>query len=102
MDFSKVFRKFRKGPGKEEGFELRIRLTPRAAHDKIGGIALDSDGKAYLKVYVTAVPEENKANKALIALLANSFHVPKSSLRIISGQTDRQKIIWFESDISLK
>lgn len=99
MDFSKVFRKSTKGPEKKEGWELVVRLTPKASHTKIGEMALDADGQAYLKVYVTAVPEDNKANKALIALLAKTFHIPKSSLYIISGLTDRRKIIWFEGDI---
>jgi uncharacterized protein YggU (UPF0235/DUF167 family) len=51
-----------------------------------------------LKVYVTAVPEDNKANKALLELLSKTFRIPKSRLHIIAGTTDRRKVFWFEGD----
>ncbi len=100
MDFSQAFRKSTRGLKKGEGWELSIRLTPKAAQTKIGGIALNADGAPYLKVYVTAVPEDNKANKALLDLLAKTFDVPKSCLHIISGLTDRHKVVWFDISLS--
>lgn len=100
MDFSKVLTKSTRGPERKEGWELVVRLTPKASHTKIGDIAADADGQIYLKVYVTAVPEDNKANKALIVLLAKTLHIPKSSIHIISGLTDRRKVVWLEGDIS--
>ena len=96
MNISRVFRRSTNGPLKKQGWEMVVRLTPKASHTKIGDIAVDADGQPYLKVYVTAVPEDNKANKALLALLSKTFHLPKSSLHIISGLTDRRKVIWFE------
>ena len=70
MNFSKAFRKSNRGLQKGKGWELSIRLTPKASQTKIGNIALDAASSPYLKVYVTAVPEDNKANSALLALLA--------------------------------
>lgn len=99
MDFSRVLTKSIRGTEKRIGWELFVRLTPKASHTKIGDIAQDAQGHHYLKVYVTAVPEDNKANKALIALLAKTFHLPKSNFYIISGMTDRHKVIWFEGTI---
>jgi uncharacterized protein YggU (UPF0235/DUF167 family) len=99
VDFSKLLTKSTRGPEKRSGWELSVRLTPKASHTKIGEMAQDAQGRVYLKVYVTAVPEDKKANKALIALLSKAFHVPKSNFHIISGLTDRHKIIWFERDI---
>ena len=96
MDFSKVFRKSIKGSSQKEGWELTIRLTPKASMTKIGEIAVDSAGQTYLKVYVTAIPEDNKANKALLNLLSKTFRIPKSCFHIISGQADRCKVIWVE------
>ncbi len=98
VDFSSIFRKSTKGPIKKAGCEFTVRLTPKASHTKIGGIAFDKEGKPYLKAYVTAVPEDNKANKALLGLLAKTFHLPKSSFHIISGLTDRCKVIWVEGE----
>jgi uncharacterized protein YggU (UPF0235/DUF167 family) len=42
---------------------------------------------------VNAVPEDGKANKALIAFLAKSWKLPKSSFSLLSGQTSRLKVI---------
>lgn len=100
MNFCKAFRKSNRGLKKGVGWELSIRLTPKASQTKIGSIALDAAGSPYLKAYVTAVPEDNKANNALLALLAKTFGIPKSRLHVISGFTDRHKVIWFDSDAS--
>lgn len=44
-------------------------------------------------VSVNAPAREGKANEAVIELLARHFSVPKSSIRIIRGQTARRKLI---------
>lgn len=80
------------------GVRLRVRLTPRAASDRIEGIVADGEGRPALKVAVRAVPEDGKANKALIALLAKSWKLPKSRFTIASGATDRNKILFFEGE----
>jgi uncharacterized protein YggU (UPF0235/DUF167 family) len=98
LDYANVFRKSTRGPSKNKGWELTIRLSPKASHTKLGEIAIDEEGQGYLKVYVTAVPEDNKANKALLSLLSKMFKIPKSSLDLISGHTDRRKVVWFEGD----
>lgn len=51
-----------------------------------------SYGESY-KVYVTAPPEDGKANKKLIELLAEHFGVAKSQVRIIKGEISRNKIV---------
>ena len=99
MDFSNAFCRSTRGLKKGQGWELSVRLTPKTSQTKIGDIVLNADGTPYLKVYVTAVPEDNKANKALLSLLAKTFGIPKSRLHIISGLTDRHKVIWFDGDI---
>lgn len=71
---------------------LSIRLSPGAKKAGINGVYEADDG-VYLKVSVTAVPEDNKANKALIALLSKYFRVPKSAIEIIQGQTHRNKVL---------
>ncbi|MDZ7612249.1 MAG: DUF167 domain-containing protein [Candidatus Moranbacteria bacterium] len=42
---------------------------------------------------VKAAPEKGKANKELVKLLAESFGVVKSAIKIISGHTSSNKII---------
>jgi uncharacterized protein YggU (UPF0235/DUF167 family) len=46
-----------------------------------------------LRVCVTAAPEDGKANRAVIALLAAHCAVPPSSISLVRGATSRDK--WF-------
>jgi uncharacterized protein (TIGR00251 family) len=77
---------------------LTVRLTPNGGRDAIDGIERDAEGSEYLKARVAAVPEDGKANKALVALLSKTLRVPKSSVTFISGETARKKILRIEGD----
>jgi len=46
-----------------------------------------------LRVYVTVVPEDGKANAAVLKLLAKALGVPKSRLEIVRGHTARDKVV---------
>ena len=72
---------------------LDLKLTPKAKRNAVTGLALNADGKAYVKVSVTAVPEHGKANAALIKLLAKEWRLAKSQLTIIRGQTNPRKTV---------
>lgn len=72
---------------------LRIRLSPGARKEGLGGIWADEHGKAHLKASVRAVPEKGLANKALIALLAKQTGVAKSLITLESGSTSRSKVL---------
>ena len=72
---------------------LSVRLTPKAAHDRIDGIEIRDGGRAVLKARVRAVPESGKANEALLQLLAKSLDLPVRSLSLSSGSTGRIKTI---------
>ena len=72
---------------------LAVRLTPRGGREAIEGWAVDSDGRPYLKVRVSAPPVEGAANAALIAFLAKTLGVSRSSLSIASGAGARLKLI---------
>lgn len=77
----------------EDSLILSIRLTPKASRSAVQGWSKDANGAPVLKASVTAVPEKGKANDALIALLAKTWRVPKSSLSIVRGETDRNKTV---------
>ncbi|WP_411267551.1 DUF167 domain-containing protein [Asticcacaulis sp. 201] len=70
-----------------------MRLTPKAAAERIDGWDTDDKGRRYLKVRVRAAPIEGKANEALLAFLSKSLKVPKSRLTLASGDTSRLKQI---------
>ncbi|WP_299869408.1 DUF167 family protein [uncultured Hoeflea sp.] len=70
-----------------------MRLTPRAASDHVDGLDIDSAGAVRLKARVRAVPEKNKANRALEALIADRLGVAKSFVRVTSGDASRIKTL---------
>ncbi len=72
---------------------LAIRLTPKASSDRIGDVRTLPDGTEQLTVYVTAVPENGKANDAMIRLLSKYLNIPVSRLAITKGATSRNKIV---------
>ena len=65
---------------------LRVYVQPRASRNRVAGM----HGSA-LKICVTAPPVENKANAAVIHLIAGLFNVPKSTVSIKSGRQGRNK-----------
>lgn len=75
-----------------------MRLTPKAARNRIEGPAPEASGGVVLKVSVTAVPEDGKANAALVKLLAKEWRIPKSALTIAAGATDRRKVLHVAGD----
>ncbi|PCJ87050.1 MAG: hypothetical protein COA52_14510 [Hyphomicrobiales bacterium] len=94
--------------GDSRAFNLRV--TPNASANKIkldngsGRVSTpnspgDSSGKPddekILRIYVTCAPEDGKANKAVIKLLAKALGVPKSGLQVIRGHKSRTKTIAF-------
>ncbi len=80
---------------------LDIKVTPKASADRVQGWAPDAEGGRVLKIAVTAPPEDGKANKAVIALLAKRLKLPKSAITIASGETSRRKTLLIDGDEGL-
>ena len=64
----------------------------------IDGLVEDAAGVIRLKVRVRAVAEKNKANRALEKLIAKKLKIGKTAVRVVSGETNRTKIIRVEGD----
>ena len=77
---------------------LSVRLTPSGGRDCFDGLEQDADGIVWLKARVSSPPEDGKANKALIAMLAKAMKCPKSGISFISGETARKKILRIGGD----
>ncbi len=71
-----------------EGVVLKIRVKPRARRNALVGVRNNT-----LLVEVTAPPEQNRANDAVIALLADVLDLPKSKVEILSGHSFREKLV---------
>lgn len=81
-----------------DGITLFVRLRPRAARDVITGIEKSADDKTYLAIGVRAVPEDGKANKALIKFLAREMKIPASAFSLASGAAARFKQLHITGD----
>lgn len=82
-----------------DGFVLlNVRLTPNARQERLEGVTLLADGKAVLAARVRAVPEDGAANEALIRLVAAGAGVPKSRVSVVSGHSQRVKVLRIEGD----
>jgi len=81
---------FRRSPA---GVRVRLKVTPKAKRNQFGGLLDEPDGGKALKVGVTAAPEGGKANEAVITLLAREWGVAKSAISVVSGATDRRKLV---------
>lgn len=77
----------------QRGLIVNLHVTPKASKNRIGPVAQGPDGNVVLKVYATAVPDDGKANAAVINLLAKTWKLPKTSLAILRGVTHRQKVL---------
>jgi len=76
-----------------DGVRVAVRLTPRGRADRIEGIAVSADGRPVLKLSVTAPPAENRANAALIELLAREWRLPKRDVTVVGGAKGRDKTV---------
>jgi len=85
--------------GRESGgIDLFVRLTPRSSRDALGPPEETADGRRHLCARVRAVPEKGAANAALERLLAEVLGLPRSRVRIIAGQSARQKTVHVDAD----
>lgn len=74
---------------------VSLKVTPKSAKNAWRL----SDAGHELQLSIQAVPEDGKANKAVIAFVAQSFGLPKSRVTLLSGDTSRYKRLqlnWIE------
>jgi uncharacterized protein YggU (UPF0235/DUF167 family) len=74
-----------------DGVDVAIRLMPRAAGDRVMGIAAAAGGGRVVKAAVGAPPEKGRANAALLRLIAHEWKLPHRDLAIVAGARRRDK-----------
>lgn len=74
-----------------EGIVVNLRISPNAKKNEI-----IKDGEI-IKVKITALPIDGKANKALVEYLSKNFKIPKTSIEILKGETSKEKTILFKT-----
>ncbi|RTL96193.1 MAG: DUF167 domain-containing protein [Hyphomicrobiales bacterium] len=83
---------------RKDGIDLYVRLTPKAALDRIDGVETAADGRSHLKARVRAVPENGAANQALERMMAKALGVPASTVSVVAGGTSRLKTLRIVGD----
>ena len=76
---------------RDRGVRFSVHVQPRAACTEVRGVH-----NGALRVRVQAPPVDGAANAALVDLLADSLGVPRRSVRVVSGETARLKVVDIE------
>jgi uncharacterized protein (TIGR00251 family) len=68
--------------------KIFVKVRAKSKQEKIEKI-----DDSHFKVFVKAPAQDGKANQAIIKVLADYFNMPQGQIRIISGQSSKQKIL---------
>jgi hypothetical protein len=79
---------------KNDKLYLNVIVVPKSSNNQVVGAYNNS-----LKIKVVAAPEKGKANAAVIEVIMDYFHIKKSQIQLISGETSRNKV--FTLDLTL-
>ncbi|MCR5225108.1 MAG: DUF167 domain-containing protein [Alphaproteobacteria bacterium] len=75
---------------------INIRVTPKASKNSIAGLRNNE-----LLVTVTTVPENDKANIAVVKILSDWLNIAKSKISIISGHKCRNKVVCVDAEVTI-
>ena len=75
----------------KKGITLKIKVEPRSSGKGIAGLIGD-----IIKIKLHAAPVGGAANEELIEVLSEEFGMKKRAIKIISGQSSRNKVIEIE------
>ena len=75
----------------KDGLIAHIKISPNYKKNEI-----INEGD-FTKIKITAQPIDAKANKALIEFLSKNFKIPKTSIKILKGETSKEKTVLFET-----
>ena len=73
--------------------KLLVKIKPAAKESRIVGWL-----GTVLKINIAAKPIKGQANEELITFLSKKLNLAKNKIQIISGKTDRVKIVDIETD----
>ncbi|NPA12994.1 MAG: DUF167 domain-containing protein [Aquificae bacterium] len=67
--------------------KIQVKVKPSSKKEGIRQIE-----EGYLEVRVNKPPEKGKANQRVVELLAEHFGVSKSKVKLLKGETSREKL----------
>ncbi len=80
------------------GLRLAVRVTPRGGADRVDGLTRGADDQLWVEARVRALPDKGKANQAITKLIAGELGLAKTLVSVLSGTTNRNKILLIEGD----
>lgn len=81
---------------KENCTLIRVKVATKASKNAIVGVR-----NGELLISVTAVPENGKANEAIVKLLSKSFKCAKSKINLIFGSKSKNKLFKIDEVLNL-
>ncbi|MEI7475442.1 MAG: DUF167 domain-containing protein [bacterium] len=78
----------------DDGIKISVRVTPNSSKCEISGLIENS-----LRVKLDVPPVEGKANEKCIKFLSKVFKVSKSSIKIVSGEKNKNKILYIKGNV---
>lgn len=78
-----------------DGLLVPVRVTPKSSRNAIEPSSPDDE---WVRIRVTAPPEDGKANQAVIRLLSKTLKLPKRDIEIVSGNTSRYKRLLLKTE----
>jgi uncharacterized protein len=80
-----------------DGVTVMVKVRPRSRRPGLQGIQ-DSVAGPRLKIAVAEAAEDGKANRAVCAMLARALHRPPSSVQILAGAANSEKLLAVAGD----
>jgi uncharacterized protein len=75
-----------------------VRLTPKSSTNRVLGRIEDGDVGWAVKIAVTALPVDGKANAALVDFLARQLGVAARHISVVGGASHRRKLVEIAGD----
>ena len=66
---------------------ITVKVHPRARRTRLSG------GPEEYKLEVTAPPVDGRANEAVVEFFSRGLRLPRSAVRIVSGERSRRKVV---------
>ena len=73
-----------------EGCTLALRVQPGARRSAFLGLSAEG---ATIRIAIAAPPVDGGANQALLRFLASHFALSRASVRLLSGERSRDKVV---------
>ena len=70
------------------GVRFHVRVQPRASKTELAGVHGDA-----VRIRIAAPPVDGEANDELVRFLAKKLDVAKGAVKIVSGDTGRDKLV---------